>query len=172
MNTNKYFFLQSVALVSIIDFIKWTSTFGEGMITQIETPLSGVRLSPGLSHLFAFGRDDIGWMLVMDEKEGAWLESFPIASILIGASDGITIISDSYTMLEQEIEGIGIDIFIPQIDLREQLERETLMGFGLKRVKTGLIERVNKIAPIMTVKKYGQLAKSIKARTNTSLFSA
>ena len=108
----------------------------------------------------------------MDEREGAWLEHFPFASILLGASDGLILVGETETILEQKIGGMGIEIFVPQIELRQQIENEQLMGFAIRRSKTGYVERVNRIVPVMTIKKYGDLAKSNKSKTITGLFAA
>lgn len=162
MKTKTDFYLIANKIISIVDFIKWTSSFGTGAIRQMDTPIAGVKLTAQLNDLFALAHDDIGWMLVLHEREGKWLSQFPFAEAFVGYNEGIILTTCAVTALEQTYEPFGIDVFIPHFDLRNKIEAAPLLGFGLFRESTQLIERVNNLIPVYTREAYEirRLAKS------------
>lgn len=167
----KDFILASKRLVAAVDFIKWTSTFGEGAIRQMETPVSGVKLAPGLSRLFGIARDDAGLMLTMHEKEAPWLESLPLECAFIGfSSDELMIVTERFSLFDVPFERIGLGIFVPSPDLRADIASQSLIGFGLLK-EDNTVERVNKIIPIYTPERYEQ-QRSQTRQDNGSLFRA
>lgn len=142
-------------LVSVVDFIKWTSSFGEGFIRQTEVPLPGVRLMPALSNLFGVARDDAGWMLTMHEGEGKWLRNFPFSAAFVGFDDELLLVSGDFTLLDVPFQQIGVSIFIPDPAVRESLAKDEVLGFGLVvSGDTSEIERVNRIVPMYDPKRY------------------
>lgn len=169
----KDFILSSRRLVAIVDFLKWTSTFGEGAIQQMEAPVSGVRLSTGLSRLFGVGRDDAGPMLVMHEKEGTWLEHLPIASAFIGFDDELLVVTEQFQLVDVPFPRVGLSVVVPTPELRAELAAERLLGFGLLRGEGGTahVERVNKIVPLLTPERYEQ-QKLGNRQESGNLFSA
>ena len=166
----KDFILASSRLVAAVDFIKWTSTFGEGAIRQMETPVSGVRLAPGLSRLFGIAHDDAGIMLTMHEKEAPWLEHLPVECAFIGFSDELLIVTEWFSLFDVPFERVGLGVFVPSPDLRADIATQHLIGFGLIR-EENVVERVNKIIPIYTPERYEQ-QRSETRQNNSSLFSA
>lgn len=171
MQTKKDFNLISKQVVSIVDFIKWTSSFSTGAICQMDTPVGGVKLTAQLNDLFALARDDIGWMLVLHEREGHWFSQFPFAEAFVGYNEGIILATCAVTALEQTYEPFGIDVFIPDLDLRNRIEAASLIGFGLFREPTQLVERVNNLIPVYTREAYEirRIAKS--SERSSRLFS-
>lgn len=164
MEKNKYKF-QSQQLVSIVDFVKWTTTLGDSALSQMETPITGFSLSPGISRLFALGKDQSGWCLTMDSSEGGWLTDLPLTAALIGFDDQLILVTEPVKFFEAiEISPLGIGIFIPHLHLRELLMRESngLLGFALTSANGP--ERVNKIIPLYTPETYKQalVSKNIK----------
>lgn len=152
----KDFNIASRHLMSIVDFIKWTSTFGEGAIQQMETPVSGVRLSPALSRLFGIASDDSGWMLTMREEEGGWLRDLPIACGFIGFSDELLIVTEEFNLLDTPFSRVGIGVFVPDPQFRAAIAEQPLIGFGLIQGdgKMTTVRRVNKIVPMYTPERY------------------
>lgn len=171
MENKKNFKLLANQLIGLVDFIKWTSSFGTGAIMQMETPLSGITLSPQLVDLFALARDDIGWMLVMHEREGTWLKNLPIDKIFVGYSDGIIVVTDAVNIFDQPFDPIGIDIFIPHIHLRTEIAESLLMGFGLLREESQVVERVNRLVPVYTKGRYEAERIANTGQRHNRLFS-
>lgn len=143
-------------LISIVDFIKWTSTFGEGFIDQIEVPISGVRFKPALSNLFGVARDEAGWMLTMYEDEGPWLQNFPFGQAFVGFDDELLLVSGNFELMEVPFQQIGISIFIPREAIRDLLVKESTLGFGLVSERDGkaVVRRVNRIIPLYDPERY------------------
>lgn len=170
----KDFILASKRLVAAVDFIKWTSTFGEGAIRQMETPVSGVRLAPGLSRLFGIAQDDAGFMLVMREREGPWLAHLPIECAFIGYGDELLVVTERFQLIDVPFDRLALGVFAASPVLRADLARQSLLGFGLIREneETGqTIERINKIVPLYTPERYEQ-QRTEKRQNSGSLFSA
>lgn len=154
MTEKKDFNSQSKQLVSIVDFIKWTSTFGEGAIRQMETPFSGVRLSAAVTGFFGMARDDAGLMLVMSTREGAWLRDLPIECAFIGFDDELLIATQPVDILGIGFQRVGIGVFVPTPQQRADIASNTLIGFGLLHEQDGAVERVNKIIHLYTPERY------------------
>ena len=170
----KDFILASKRLIAAVDFVKWTSTFGEGAIHQMETPVSGVRLAPGLSRLFGIGRDEAGLMLVMHENEGPWLANLPIECAFIGYGDELLITTERFELFDVPFERIALGVFIAAPDLRAEIARQSLVGFGLvsgNEAASEVPKRVNKIVPLYTPERYEQ-KRLEKRQGSRSLFSA
>jgi len=165
------FKLLSKKLVSLVDFIKWTSSFSRGTIHQMETPISGIRLDPTMLSLFALAKDEIGWMFVMHEDEAPWLENLPLSMAFIGFSDGIILVTDSITLFDQPFEPFGIDVLIPQPFLRDELRSQNLLGFGLKRKETNQVERINRVVPLYNPESYELLRTAAISQQTRGLFS-
>lgn len=170
MENKKNFKLLSLQLVSIVDFIKWTSSFSDGALEQMEAPMSGVRLKPALNSLFAFAKDDLGWMLTMHEKEGAWLAHLPVSAVFTGYNDGVIVTIAQVAIFGEIFEPTALDIFVPNAALLEQLQGESLFGFGLLR-ESGEVERVNRMVPLYTRAQYEAQAIGRKKETSQGLFS-
>lgn len=168
----KDFILASAKLVAAVDFIKWTSTFGEGVIRQMENPVSGVKLSPGLSRLFGIASDDAGIMLVMHAKEAPWLENLPIECAFIGFDDELLIVTEKFSLFDIPVERVGLGVFVPSPDLRADIAKQNLIGFGLiEDDGQETVRRINKIVPLFTPESYEQQRAESKQSTG-SLFSA
>lgn len=170
----KDFNLASKRLVAAVDFIKWTSTFGEGAIRQMETPVSGVRFAPGLSRLFGIAADESGLMLVMQATEGAWLAHLPIECAFIGYGDELLVVTESFQLFDVPFERVGLGIFIPSPEMRRDIESQTLLGFGLlhgNEPEGTRVERVNKIVPLLTPERYEE-QRTAKRQDSGRLFSA
>ena len=170
----KDFILASKRLIAAVDFLKWTSTFGEGAIHQMETPVSGVRFAPGLSRLFGIGQDAAGLMLVMHETEGSWLAHLPIECAFIGYGDELLIVTERFELFDVPFERITLAVFIASPDLRAEIARHSLFGFGLisgNPAEGETTKRVNKIVPIYTPERYEQ-ERLAKRQGSGSLFSA
>lgn len=165
----KDFIIASKRLVAAVDFIKWTSTFGEGSIRQMEAPVSGVRLAPGLSRLFGIAKDDAGIMLTMHEKEAPWLEHLPVECGFVGFGDELLIITEPFNLFDVPFEHVGLGVFIPSPDLRLDIAKQSLIGFGL--ISDGNVKRVNKIIPLYTPERYEQQRAEIR-QDSGSLFRA
>lgn len=152
----KDFNIASRRLISLVDFIKWTSTFGEGAIQQMETPVSGVRLSPALSRLFGIASDDSGWMLTMREEEGGWLRDLPVACAFVGFSDELLIVTEEFNLLDTPFPRVGVGVFVPDPQFRAAIAEQSLLGFGLIRCEgeAVTVQRVNKIVPLYTPERY------------------
>jgi len=164
----KTFVFLSKRLIAIVDFIKWTSTFGEDSIKQIEAPLRGVRLSATLSDLFGFARDEAGLMLVMQAGEAPWLDSLPISAALVGYGNGLILVTEAIDAIDQTIPQIGIEIFVP-FEHRKALQNESFLGFCL--IRNGHPERAGRIVPIHTPEWFSGQARET-GPTSASLFSA
>lgn len=181
---NRHFFMEekdfnlaSKRLVAMVDFLKWTSTFGEGAIHQMEHPLSGVRFSPGMTRLFGLAEDETGTMLVMHEKEGAWLADLPIQCAFIGYGDELLVVSEAFSLFDVPFERIGIGVLIPSPELRAETAKKTLLGFGLARNQDAsetsqeIVTRVNRIVPLYTPERYELMRREHRIETG-SLFRA
>lgn len=171
MEEKKKFKLSSEQLISFVDFLKWTSSFSGDLIRQMESPLPGVAFAPALSDLFALAKDDVGWMLVMHEKEGHWLANLPVAHAFVGYGQGLVLATEEVTLLEQPFLPVGIDCFIPHQYLVDELKLHNLIGFGLMREASNTVERVNRVVTLYTPERY-DAARVNSARTrSTSLFA-
>lgn len=170
MENKKNFKLLSEQLVAYVDFLKWTSSFGTGALEQVESPLSGVRLKPLVADLFGFARDNIGWMITMDEREAPWLEHLPFEAMFLGYNDGIVIVTKATTINAEQIAPVSLDLFVPKHELLDALKTETLFGFALQR-KTGAIERVNRIIPIYRKDSFDDIAAQRKHAGSRDLFA-
>ncbi|CAE6793614.1 hypothetical protein R70006_04965 [Paraburkholderia domus] len=153
----------------MVDFIKWTSTFGEDAIKQMETPLTGVRLTASMLPLFGVAIDDMKPMLAMHENEAPWLAHLPIQMALIGYGDGVILVTDAFTLFETSFPAIGIEVFVPY-EHRETFEQTRLMG--LCHVSARGVKPVNRIFPVFTPERYELERRAIKTGAQTtSLFS-
>lgn len=173
--TKKSFDFYSNALIGLTDYLKWTSSFGEGQLQQMETPVSGIRLSASVSSLFGLAQDKAGVMLVMHEQEAAWLEKFPVEVALIGFDDGIQVVSEGFEFMDSQVPQTAFSIFIPSVAMRFQLMRQhSLMGFGLITEEDGKLQvrRVNRIVPLVNPKSYQALRLQKNREESSSVFSA
>ena len=132
--------------------------------------MSGVRLRPLISDLFAFARDDIGWMLVMDEREAPWMTALPFEALFLGYNDGIIVATKSVSINTEIIETVSIDLFVPRLELLGALASESLFGFGLRRTQ-GAVERVNRLIPIYHKDSFDGVAAQRKATSGRDLFA-
>ncbi|KVV07306.1 hypothetical protein [Burkholderia ubonensis] len=165
---NKSVFV-SDRIIATVDFIKWTSTFGEDAIKQMETPVSGVRLTAALLHLFGMVRGEHFPMLAMHETEAPWLAHLPIQMALAGYGDGIILVTESHTVFDQPFPSIGIDIFVPH-EYRNDFTRTRMMG--LCHVNHSGPSPVNKTFPVYTRERYERERRTLpRGAVETSLFS-
>jgi hypothetical protein len=172
MGTQKDFVFLSRKLIAYVDFLKWTSTFGEGSIRQIEEPMRGFQLSASLLDLFGFARDDTGLMVTMEAAEAPWLEHLPFSAAVYGY-DGRTsllLVTSETPMMDLTIPSTGMEIFVPLTRLQE-LQGETLIGFCL--VRKGVPQRVGRIIRLYTPETFSTMLRSQRSTsTNTGgLFS-
>ena len=160
-------------LVSVVDFIKWTSSFGDIFFEQLEVPLPGVRLKPSLSNLFGVARDDAGWMLTLHEKEGAWLPNFPMSAAVVAFDDELLLVSERFDLLDVSFQQIGISLFIPKEAIRTILSGEGLLGFGLLsgEGETLAVQRVNRIVPLYSPDRYNSARINFAKNRPAGLFS-
>lgn len=171
MTDKKDFNFLAKQLTALVDFIKWTSSFSSGTVEQMEVPVTGIRLAPATTHLFGLAMDDHGWMLVMHEQESSWLADLPFSEAYVGFGDGLILVTEEVTIFEQPFPQLGIDIFVPELFMREELMKKNLLGFGLIRKATGQAERVNKIVPLYNPDTYEE-ARRVKVRKGArGLFS-
>jgi hypothetical protein len=170
MNQKKDFKSLANKLISVVDFVKWTSSFGLDSLQQMEIPAHGVRLTACTSELFALTRDDIGWMLTMTESEGRWLENLPLEEAFIGYGQELILITKPIDVFEQTCEPIAIGIFVPAEALRTELQNSSLLGFALCDAQ-GNARRVNRLIPISTPEQHE--AKRLRPNSSavTKLFS-
>lgn len=167
----KDFNLLAKKLTAIVDFIKWTSSFSHGTISQMEMPISGIRLSPSTLSLFGLAYDDLGWMLVMHEKEASWLADLPIGAAYVGFDDSLIIRTDEITIFDQRFEPCAISMFIPEVVMRTELASHNLLGFGLLRAGTNTVERVNKLVPLQNPHTYATAHTAEQRKPVRGLFS-
>ncbi|CAJ6618166.1 Uncharacterised protein [Burkholderia pseudomallei] len=169
MESEKRSIFVSDRIIATVDFIKWTSTFGEDAIKQMETPVSGVRLTSGLLHLFGMVRGEHFPMLAMHETEAPWLAHLPIQMALVGYGDGVILVTAEHTVFEQTFPSIGVDIFVPH-EHRNEFETARMMGF-CHATKSGLFA-VNKAIPVYTRERYERERRTLsRDAVETSLFS-
>lgn len=171
MEDKKDFSFLAKQLVAVVDFIKWTSSFSADAIRQMETPVSGIRLSPALSSLFALAKDELGWMLTMHENEGSWLADLPLAEAYVGFDDGLILVTEPLTIFDQPFEQLGVQLFIPHAYLREELATNRLLGFGLMHAATGKVERVNRMIPLYNPTTYETKRRQHVRMPSRGLFS-
>jgi hypothetical protein len=174
MRTENNFLFTSRQIIASVDFLKWTSTFGEGSIRQIETPVRGVQFSPALTDLFGFARDDLGLMLAMDAREGAWLEHLPVAAALHGydGRSSLLLMTGETEVMDMTLPPTGIEIYVP-LQREKELTGETLLGFCL--VQKGTPKRVGRMVRLYTPATWedhrAQSASRPGARNSGSFFS-
>lgn len=167
MSSQNNFVFLSKRILATVDFLKWTSTFGDDGIAQIEEPMRGVRLSPALSDLFGFARDDTGVMLTMDAREAPWLADLPVAAVLTGYGTNILLITEAFDAIGTAFPAIGIEIYVP-LERQADLAGETLFGFCL--IKDGVPERVGRIVPVYTPETVSAVART-QTDQSSSLFA-
>ncbi|MEX3555979.1 MAG: hypothetical protein VB131_05105 [Burkholderia gladioli] len=165
---NKSVFV-SDQIIATVDFIKWTSTFGEDAIKQMETPVSGVRLTSALLHLFGLVRGEHFPMLAMHEAEAPWLAHLPIQMALVGYGDGVILVTAEHTVFEQSFPSIGVDIFVPH-EYRNEFAAARMMGF-CHATRSGPTP-INKAIPVYTRERYERERRTLpRGAVETSLFS-
>jgi len=171
--TEKEFKFISLAIAGMTDYIQWTSSFGSGQITQMESPVPGLKLSPALSSLFGLAEDNAGLMLVMHEREASWLKTFPVAFVLTGFNDCIQVVSEAFVGFDTPVPQTAFAVFIPSLPLRTRLMANTLLGFGLIKEDTGQVQRINRIVELITPAGYAKkwIRKEQSSGTD-SLFAA
>ncbi|WP_334043697.1 hypothetical protein [Burkholderia ambifaria] len=156
-------------IIATVDFIKWTSTFGEDAIKQMETPVSGVRLTSALLHLFGMVRGEHFPMLTMQESEAPWLAHLPMQMALVGYGDGVILVTAEHTIFEQPFPSIGVDIFIPH-EYRNEFAAARMMGFC--HVTQSGPTPINKAIPVYTRERYERERRTLpRGAVETSLFS-
>lgn len=173
--TKKSFDFYSNALIGLTDYLKWTSSFGEGQLHQMETPVSGISFSASVSSLFGLAQDRAGVMLVMHESEGAWLENFPAEAALIGFDDCIQVVSQGFEFMDSPVPQTSFSVFIPSVSMRfELMKKYSLIGFGLITEKNGQphVHRVNRIVPLINRMSYRTLRTQMARDNSGSLFAA
>ncbi|MBN3729531.1 hypothetical protein [Burkholderia sp. Tr-20390] len=169
MEAKKKSVFVSDRIIATVDFIKWTSTFGEDAIKQMETPLTGVRLTAALVHLFGMVRGEHYPMLAMHQVEAPWLAHLPIQMALAGYGDGVILITEAHTVFDQSFPSIGIDIFVPH-EYRNEFMTARMMGL-CHASDTGL-SPINKAFPVYTRERYELERRSLsRDAEETSLFS-
>jgi hypothetical protein len=158
----------SERILAVVDFVKWTSTFGEDSIKQMETPLRGVRLTAAMLPLFGLVTTDIQPMLAMHENEAPWLAHLPIQMALIGFGDGLILVTESFTLFEVSFPAIGIEVFVPH-ERRAAFEAATLLGLCHKTSRG--LRPINRIVPVFNPERYDRERRaSGKGAKSVSLF--
>lgn len=153
----------------MVDFIKWTSSFGEDAIKQMEAPLRGVRLMPSLSPLFGIAFDDMQPMIAMHADEAPWLAHLPMQMALTGYGDALILVTEEFSIFDQAFPSIGIEIYIP-FQHREALASAPLLGFG--HVHAGTVQPVNRIVPVYSRQRYESERRAApRSAQETSLFT-
>jgi len=170
MNQKKDFNFLANELIAVVDFVKWSSSFGLDSLQQMEVPARGVRLTSCTSELFALARDNIGWMLAMPEAEGRWLEHLPFEEAFIGYGQELILITKPVDAFEQCCEPIAIGIFISAEMLRAELQGSSLLGFALCDAE-GNARRVNRLIPISTPEQHETKKLKPIASSVSKLFS-
>jgi len=158
---------QATTLIACVDFIKWTSSFGDGLFSQEDFPLPAIALAPSLSNLFGLAKDEAGTMLVMPGAEATWLENLPIESAYIGFNDSLILACAQTVLLDTKLPKFALSIFIPKKSQRQELSELVLLGFGISD-QDGQVRRVNKIVPLLSPGRYAKLQME-KPRTTTRL---
>lgn len=171
MKDKKDFNFLAKQLTALVDFIKWTSSFSSGTVEQMEIPVTGIRLAPATNDLFGLAMDEQGWMLVMHEQESSWLADLPFSEAYVGFSDGLILVTQEVTIFEQPFPQLGIEIFVPEPFLRDELMKNKLLGFSLIRKATGQLERVNKIIPLYNPATYDEVRRATAHKGTRGLFS-
>lgn len=157
-------------LLSVVDLIKWTSTFGADMIEQMELPVSGLRVSPALSSLFGMVLGGPYPMIAMHPGEASWLRHLPMDFALMGYGQGLILVTEGFAVFDQAFPPIGISVHVP-LRLHADLQQARMIGFAF--VANGGVETVNRLVPVYTPERYREerLSLAERARAN-SLFSA
>jgi hypothetical protein len=147
MGTENNFVFTSLRLIAYVDFLKWTSTLGDGAIRGIETPMRGVQISPALTELFGFARDELGLMFVMDAREAPWLEHLPLACAIHGYDDAssLLLVTQRLSVSDIEVPPLAIEIHVP-LARHADLNGQTLLGLCL--VRDGKPVRVGRLVPL------------------------
>ncbi|MCA8198535.1 hypothetical protein [Burkholderia vietnamiensis] len=167
MESQKDFVFLSKRIIACVDFLKWTSTFGEGTIGQVEEPMRGMQISPAMSDLFGFARDEVGLMLAMDASEAPWLEDLPVSAAIHGYDrrPNLLLVTEATPVMDLELPQMGIEIYVP-LSRQPALETESLLGFCL--VRNGAPERVGRIVPLHTPESWASQRRAAKARSGSS----
>jgi hypothetical protein len=175
MDTKKTLISRARELLAIVDFAKWIDSCDASGAKQMEYPFSGVALDASLSDLFALAHDNVGWMLAMHAKEGQWLAHLPLHSAYLGFGEGLVLVTDAFTMLEEEVPAIAVQIFVPKVSLVELLGAQTLLGFGLGTDVPGeaapAVQRVNRLVPLYTPERYEAERRVTTPVTSRRLFA-
>ncbi|ODP35030.1 hypothetical protein [Pandoraea sp. ISTKB] len=156
-------------LLSVVDLIKWTSTFGTEMIEQMESPVSGLRVSPALSGLFGMVKGGPYPMLAMHPGEASWLRHLPVDFALVGYDRGLILVTEGFSVFDQAFSPFGISVHVP-LKLHADLQQARMIGFAF--VAKDRVETVNRLVPLYTPERYREERVSITERTRaSSLFS-
>ena len=159
MRTEKKSVFESNRILSLVDFIKWTSTFGQDALKQTEVPMRGVRLTAAMWPLFGVAVDDNHPMLAMHQDEAPWLVHLPIQMALIGYGDGLILVTDAFTLFDQDFPGIGIDLYLPY-EHRDKFAQATLLGFC--HVSDRGIKPINRVVQMFTPERYANERRVVK----------
>ncbi len=160
MRTEKKSVFEANRIISIVDFIKWTSTFGVDALKQTEVPLRGVRFTAAMWPLFGVAMDDDQPMLTMHQDEAPWLAHLPIQMALVGfgEGDGLILVTEEFTLFDQPFPSTAIDLYLPYE--HRKTFNTPLLGFC--HLSAQGIKPINRMVPVFTPERYENERRVVK----------